>query len=68
MEHDVRAEHVRYVGQRPRCFLRDARDDIPQNFESNYQHDVDGPRPFGVDPVRIEIGKSRLIAQLFYGL
>lgn len=60
MEHDIRAEHVRYVGQRPRSFLGDARDDIPQNFESDYQHDVDGPRPYLYDSGSVPVSQRRV--------
>lgn len=47
VEHDVRSEHVRNVGQRPRRLLRNARDDIVEDFEEGDENDVDGPRACG---------------------
>lgn len=34
VEHEVRSEHVGYVGQRPGCFLRDTGDDVVKYFEN----------------------------------
>jgi len=46
VEHDVRPEHIGYVGKSPRSLLRDARDNVPKNFKGDYQHDMDCPRPY----------------------
>ena len=43
VEHQVGAEHVGDVGQRPRRFLRNARDDVEEDFEAEDQQDVDEP-------------------------
>lgn len=43
MEHNVRAKHVRHVGQRPGSLLRHTGDDVVENFESCNQNDVNGP-------------------------
>jgi hypothetical protein len=43
MEHEIRAEHVGYVGEGPRCFLRDPGDDVEEDFESNYEDHMDRP-------------------------
>lgn len=43
VEHDVRANHVGNVGQRPRRFLGDTRNDIEEDFEASDYDDVDGP-------------------------
>ena len=44
MEHDVGADHVGYVGQGPRCLLRDAGNDVVKDFEACYQNEMNGPR------------------------
>ena len=44
VEHEKRPEHVRDVGQRPRCFLGDARDDVVEDLEGDDEDKVDGPR------------------------
>lgn len=43
MKHEVGAEHIRNVGQRPRCFLRDTGNDVEQDFEGNDENDVNCP-------------------------
>lgn len=43
VEHDVAAEHVRDVRQRPRGFLRHAGDDVVEDFEAYDQDEVDCP-------------------------
>lgn len=43
MKHEVGAEHVDYVGEGPRCFLRDPRDDVEEDFEYNDEDNVDSP-------------------------
>ena len=43
VKHDIRAEHVGDVGQRPGRLLRDARDDVVEYFEAGYQDDMDSP-------------------------
>ena len=43
VEHEVGPEHVGYVGERPRCFLRDARDDVEEDLEGDYEDDMDCP-------------------------
>lgn len=44
MEHDIRAEHVGYVGQRPRSLLRDTWYHVPKDLQRNDQDNVDSPR------------------------
>lgn len=43
VEHDVRADHVGYVGQCPRGLLRDAGDHVVKDLEARYQDKVNGP-------------------------
>ncbi len=43
VEHDVRPEHVRDIGQGPGSLLRHTRKDIVEDFEGDNEHDVDGP-------------------------
>lgn len=43
VEHDVRAEHVGDVGERPRCLLRYAGDDVVEDLERRNKHEVDRP-------------------------
>lgn len=44
VEHDVGADHVGYVGQGPRCLLRDTGNDVVEDFEACYQNEMNGPR------------------------
>lgn len=46
MEHEVRAEHVCHVGQRPRSLLGHAGDHIIEDLEASYQDNVDGPSSY----------------------
>lgn len=46
VKHEIGAKHVCHVGQRPRRFLRDAGNDVVEDFEAGYQDDVDGPSPW----------------------
>ena len=43
MEHEIGAEHVDDVGEGPRCFLRDAGDDVEEDFECDDENDMDRP-------------------------
>jgi hypothetical protein len=44
VEHEIRAEHVGDVCQRPRGLLRDTWDHIVKDLKARYQDNVDGPR------------------------
>lgn len=44
VEHDIRAEHVGYVGQRPGSLLGDTRYHVPEDLQRNDQNNVDSPR------------------------
>ena len=43
VEHDVRPRHVGDVCQRPGELLRDAGDDVEEDFEGDYEDGVDEP-------------------------
>ena len=43
VEHDVRAEHVRDVGQCPGRLLRDARDHVVKDLGARYEDNMNGP-------------------------
>lgn len=43
VEHEVRAEHVRDVGERPRRFLRDSGHDVEEDLEAHDEDWVDCP-------------------------
>lgn len=43
VEHDVRPDHVGYVGQCPRRLLRDAGNHVVKDLEAGYQDKVNGP-------------------------
>ena len=43
VEHDVGAEHVGDVGERPGGFLADAREGVEEDFEEEDQEGVDEP-------------------------
>lgn len=43
MEHQIRAEHVREVGEKPRGVALDARDNAVEYFESDDEDDMDYP-------------------------
>lgn len=47
VEHEVAAEHVGYVGERPRRLLRHAGDDVVEDLEANDEDEVDGPGACG---------------------
>ena len=62
VEHQVRAEHVRDVGQRPGGFLAE-RERAEENFQQRYQQDVDRPCSYVLSE-RI----SYLVSSLFSSL
>lgn len=43
VEHQIRPEHVRDVGEEPRGVALDARDNAVENFESDDEDDMDHP-------------------------
>lgn len=43
VEHEEGSKHVADIGEGPRSFLRDARDDVVKNLESGDTHEMDGP-------------------------
>lgn len=68
MEHDVRAEHVRHVGQGPRSLLGNAGDNVVKYFEGGNEDYVDSPSSFCTCPIGVQVGQNSLITDLFEGL
>lgn len=84
VEHEVGSGHVREVDECPRGFLRHAGDNVEEYLADEYQNYVDSPstcmlsvmsicgcgggRTLCIDPFCVQVGKTRLIAQLLQRL
>jgi hypothetical protein len=53
VEHDVRADIIRQVGQRPFPIIIDYADEIERKFQKHNYNDMNDPCPFKVHPIGI---------------
>lgn len=62
VEHDIRANHVGDVGERPGELAGHAGDEVEADFENANDEEMHAPRSLVVDPGGVEVGQCVLVA------